>query len=337
MYSERKQLYAELEAARDSRVICYVTGDRPGLETKIHAEVYDFFVNHLDSIGVVPRISLYLYTRGGDTLAAWTLLNLMRQFCDELEVLVPSKAHSAGTLMCLGSSRIVMTKQATLGPIDPSITTPLNPAIPGAPPTAHFPVSVEAINGYIALAREQLSIEDSRDLSAILMKLSEYVHPLVLGQVFRSKSQIQMLARRLITEQVSDEEQVERIISFLCSESGSHDYTIHRREARDDLNLNVEKPDDALYTIMKRTYDDIANELELTMKFDPNTVLGADNQKKYLLKRCIIESVEGGSHYFCSEGMLTRKQVQQKGPAGPVTVMQINDARSFEGWRYAPA
>ncbi|MDD2238209.1 MAG: ATP-dependent Clp protease proteolytic subunit [Kiritimatiellae bacterium] len=132
MYTQRKQLIQELEASRESRVLCYVTGDRRGLETQISSETYDLFVNHLDTIGPVKRISLYLYTRGGDTLAAWSIINLIRQFADELEVIVPSKCHSAGTLMCLGANSIIMTKQATLGPIDPSVNNPLNPQIPRA-------------------------------------------------------------------------------------------------------------------------------------------------------------------------------------------------------------
>ena len=59
-----------------------------------------------------------MYTRGGNTLAGWSIINLIRQFCDELEIIIPSKAHSTGTLMALGANSIIMTKQATLGPID---------------------------------------------------------------------------------------------------------------------------------------------------------------------------------------------------------------------------
>lgn len=336
MYSNRKNLYQELENIRGSKVLCYVTGDRPGLETKIHSEVYDYFVNHLDMIGVVPKISLFLYTRGGDTLAAWSIVNLINLFCSELEVIVPSKAHSAGTLICLGAKRIVMTKQATLGPIDPSITTPLNPGIPGAPPDAKYPVSVEAINGFFEMIREQ-GIKDSNDLATIVVKLSESVHPLVLGQVYRAKSQIQMLARRLVTKQVSEKDKIEKIISFLCSESGSHDYTIHRREALESLELNIEKPDDCLYRLIKSIYDDIASEFELTTKFDPNTFLGQDMSKQYSLRRCIVESIPGGSYHFCTEGTLRRVQGQQPSPQGPIQVVQIQDNRSYEGWRYTNA
>jgi ClpP class serine protease len=131
MKAKRQHLIGQLEDLRKSRLLVYVTGDRRGLETIIHSEAFDIFTHHLDSIGEINKISVFLYTQGGETLAAWSIANLVRQFCKSLEIIVPSKALSAGTLMCLGADSIIMTKQATLGPIDPSVNTPLNPGILG--------------------------------------------------------------------------------------------------------------------------------------------------------------------------------------------------------------
>jgi hypothetical protein len=88
---DRLPLYPKLETERKTKVITYVTGDRPGLETQISSEALDCFVHHLDIIGPVPRITLYLYTSGGSTLASWSVANLLRQFCDELEIVVAGK------------------------------------------------------------------------------------------------------------------------------------------------------------------------------------------------------------------------------------------------------
>jgi hypothetical protein len=44
---ERKDLIAEIEKMRKSRVLLYVTGDRSGQETIIHRDVFDHFVEHL--------------------------------------------------------------------------------------------------------------------------------------------------------------------------------------------------------------------------------------------------------------------------------------------------
>jgi ClpP class serine protease len=128
-YKERVTLYESIEKSRDTHVIAFVTSDRSGMETQIAPDCIDLFVELLDAIGPTNRISLILHTNGGNTLSAWRLVNLVRTFCDELEVLIPSKALSAGTLISIGADRLLMTKQAALGPIDPSVTTPLNPQV----------------------------------------------------------------------------------------------------------------------------------------------------------------------------------------------------------------
>src|SRR5574344_274238 len=115
MYSDRIDLYKALEEELNTKIITYITSDRRGFETQIAQDVIDLFINQLDGIGVVPKISLFLYTQGGDTAAAWNIVNLLKMYCDELEVIVPHKAHSAGTIISLGANQIVMTKQATLG------------------------------------------------------------------------------------------------------------------------------------------------------------------------------------------------------------------------------
>jgi hypothetical protein len=284
----------------------------------------------LDKIGPVPKISLFLYTRGGDTLAAWSIVNLLYQFADELEVIVPSRCLSSGTLMSLGAKRIIMTKQATLGPIDPSINHPLNPQIPNGPPDARIPVSVEEIEGYIQLMKEECEFNPKHDHNKLIEILSDAIHPIVLGKVYRTKSQIQMLATRLLKHQVSDKRKTREIIRFLCSESGSHDYTIHRKEARDELGLNIEKPDDELYALIKAIYDDIADDLELSSKFDPNLLIGQNQNARYQLRRALIESLDGGSNYYESSGTMTRQLI----PQGNVVQNLINDQRTFEGWKY---
>jgi len=329
MSGDRFDLYREFETLRNSKILVYITGDRKQLETQISSETIDLFVHHLDLIEGTDKISLYLYTRGGLTLSAWSISNLIKQFCKEFEVIVPSKALSAGTLLCLGAKKIVMTKQATLGPIDPSVNTPLNPQIPGAPPTAKMPVSVEALNGYLDFAKEALG--EKADLTNVILTLSNSVHPLVLGESFRARNQIKTLARKLLARQIDDESRIKKILDFLCSESGSHDYTIDRKEAREDLGLEIESPDDEFYAVIKKIYDNISGTLELTKPYDPVLILGSDARKGYSFKRALIESVSGGSHCFVSEGELSQRIIQT--PDGGQQ-RQINDSRSFEGWRH---
>lgn len=322
MYRKRIEMYRQLENVCNSKVLVYITSDRKNMEAQIGTDVIDLFIKQLDKIGECKKISLYLYTLGGDIAAAWNLVNLLRMYCDELQVIVSHKAHSAGTIISLGANEIIMTKQATLSPIDPSINTPLNPLIPNGYGNT-FPVSVEAVKGYLEFAKNELLIKDDMALSNILVKLSEYVHPLVLGQVYRSKAQIQMLAEKLLQNQVTNKETIKKITSFLCSESGSHDYTINRREAENDLGLKVLKPSKEQYKIIKDIYDDIEEELKFNLPFNLEKINGL-----YVSKRVLVESIYGGADYFSTEGECVHMH-----DGNEQQIIQQNRI-IFEGWKH---
>ena len=329
MYADRKRFYQKIEGERNSKVIAYVTGDRPGMGAQIGADTPDIFLEHLDVIGKVDKISLIIYTCGGDTLAAWNIINLFREFCNELEVIVPNKCRSSGTLMALGANSIVMTKQATLGPIDPSITRSMSPIIPNSTPPQRLPISVESVKGYFSLLKEEFGASSDAALSAAYTKLAEYIHPLVLGDVYRTQKQIQMLAEKLLRMHNVEDQTIKHIVSFLCSDSGSHDYTINRTEAR-NLGLSVETPTQETYNELKAWFIDVVNELELRNAYDPAKIIGADQKVDYLFKRCLIESVAYGQDAFISEGTLIKYTVVVNGT--PRT--SIGNNLRYEGWRH---
>lgn len=337
MRANRIDLYKKIESQRNSKLIVYVTSTRGGLETQIANDILPKFTEHLDKIGDSQKITLYLYTNGGNTLAAWSLVNLIRSFCKDFEVIIPANCFSSGTLICLGSDNIVMTKQATLGPIDPSVNGPFNPNLPGVnDPNAKLPISVEYVNAYIEMAKTNFAITDQRCMADILLNLSDKIHPMTLGQVFRTRSQIQMLARKLMKWHKLTPEQEDEIVKFLCSESGSHDYSIHRNEAVEHLGLHVEKPSMEFYQVIKAIYDDISFELEFEHPYDPGILLNQMNPYSYKFRRGLIESLYNGTDVYLSEGTLSMTKVGGgMSPMGPIPVQnQLQDTRTFEGWKH---
>ncbi|ROL55704.1 hypothetical protein D9V84_10870 [Bacteroidetes/Chlorobi group bacterium Naka2016] len=198
-----------------------------------------------------------------------------------------------------------MTKQALLGPIDPSWISPLNPMDP-IKPAVRLPVSAEAINAYLELAKKELGIKDPFALSNILIDLAQKVHPIVLGHTFRLRAQIQMLARRLLRHQNLKQGQIEKVVKFLCSESGSHDYTINRKEAKNELGLNIEKPDDNFYQLIKKVYDNICLELKLSSTCFNKQLLGEKIEGEFCSRKALIESIEYGSNVLISPGKFKR-------------------------------
>lgn len=329
MYQQRLELYRQVEAERKTKVIAFSTGNRKGMETNISGDTIDFFTEHLDRIGNVPKISLFLYTLGGDTLAAYNIVNLIREFCSTFEIIIPNKCRSAGTLMALGADNIIMTKQATLGPIDPSLRSPLNPIAPNTNPPMQIQVSVESVKGYFGLLKKELGVSGSRALSPAYIKLSEHIHPLLIGDIYRTQRQILMLATKLLQVSKSPKKTRKQIISFLCSDSGSHDYPISRTEAR-NMGLRIESPTMEFYTGLKRWYNDIAEELCLFKAYSPVEEIGDEKDKRYLYRRAIIESVEGGQDAYISEGILSQEFI----PVNGIQQRKLRDNRIADEWRH---
>src|SRR5262249_38298000 len=94
----RSEILREIGTELQAGVLAYVTGDRENLQTDVSADVLRFLPRHLEAIGKRDRLALVLYTLGGDVNTPWPFVNFLRAYCDELYVLVPFWAHSAGTL-----------------------------------------------------------------------------------------------------------------------------------------------------------------------------------------------------------------------------------------------
>lgn len=319
-------IYQKISKLQNSKIIAYVTGDRKNMETQIGSDVVDIFGKHLECIGKTERITLILYTLGGDTMATWNIVNLIREYCDELEIIVPRKARSSGTIMCLGANKIILTHQSTLGPIDPSLNSPLGTKVKINGQEITLPTSVESVKGYFNLAKHELGIRASRDLIQAFLKLSETLNPLLIGDVYRRQGQIKMIAKKLLVYQNCKKKQKNSIIKFLCSDSGSHDYAINYTEAK-QLGLNVEIASDELNKLINDWYDIICDELQLNNPYNPIFELAQQNLKSYEYKRVILDSLEYGREQFVSKGTLQKINFQTGVPN-----QQINDNRVFEGW-----
>jgi len=107
MCKSSKQFICEIEENRGSKVIVYFTGDRPLASAMITEDAVRHLYDHLLSLKFERekkrRIDLFLYSRGGDVSVPWRIVSMIREFCEEFNVLIPYKAHSAATLLITGS------------------------------------------------------------------------------------------------------------------------------------------------------------------------------------------------------------------------------------------
>jgi len=323
-----------LEAARGSRVVCYLTGDRkPDLGAQIGMDVFPFFYNLLDRLGPKqPQVNLLLYSTGGATMAAWGLVNLFREFCDRLAVLIPFKAHSSATLIALGANEIVMTRTGQLSPVDPTITSPFNPVMPnqiaGVAPE-FLPVSVEDVNGFLELIRKEARVNEENNIAELVKILASDVRPLALGSVYRAKEQIRMLSRKLLGFHIDqrEHEKIEGIVAALTRELYSHDYVIGRREAKEVLGLNVLDCPATLEKALMDLFLTYAQDMFLNEPYSPEIALGSQTTKVVTFDRAFIETSDA-CYVFRTKREIKRVQIKQQGI--PIDVFQQRVLE--EGW-----
>ena len=97
---------------------------------QLHAESIQ--ITHVDLNGFMSCVHgmdwssglvLILRTPGGIPNAAETIVSYLRSKFSYMEVIIPTYAMSAGTMISLGADRIVMGRQSQMGPIDPQMWT----------------------------------------------------------------------------------------------------------------------------------------------------------------------------------------------------------------------
>lgn len=336
---ERLRLIRGLEEQRDSRVICYLTGDRRGFETKISSDILTYFYGHLLEIGKTEAIDLLLYSMGGLTMTGWRLVTLIREFCKKFSVLIPFKAQSCASLISLGADEVIMTKMGQLSPVDPSVTTPFNPTASPAttpgPSRQVLPVNVEDVVGYFNLAKEQAGLEKPEELDKVFDTLARNIHPLALGNVYKARLQIRMLAEKLLRMHLSDEEQMGKIVKAFTEELYSHDYLISREEAKNKIGLpSVVEPQPELETTIWELYKVYENDLEINNIFNRDVFLGESDQRTLVANRAYIES-SSKVHVFRTQKILRRVTQPLPGAAQGASQQvagMIQERVVSEGW-----
>ena len=74
--------------------------------------------------GIADRLIIVLTTLGGDPFAAYRTMQHLGALYKTIEAVVPDKAMSAGTLMCMGADKIYMFEGSCLGPLDLQVSHP---------------------------------------------------------------------------------------------------------------------------------------------------------------------------------------------------------------------
>ena len=285
---ERLKLIQAVEKSRESKLITYITGDRRGIPGQISSDAVRPMYNHVRALGFegVPRIDLFLYSQGGDVNVPWRLVTMLRQYCQELNVLIPYKAHSAATLISIGADRIVMSKKGELGPIDPILTRTEQ----GEQTAVVEQINVEDIMAFVAFLKERAGLGDQAALSSNISILIQQLSPWALGSIYRTHSHIRLIARNLLTshKETLEERQINLIVETLAEKIYSHGHAIGREEAI-EIGLPIEKPDAELEDRMWQLLEMYESMMNLDYPIDPKGIIppGKDEHKEDVILACI--------------------------------------------------
>lgn len=288
-FDERKSLIGQIEDYRKSKLICYLTSDRSGVPpAQISGDAIRPLYNHVRALGYagVDKIDLFLYSRGGTVDVPWPLITMLREYCKELGILIPFRAHSATTLIALGGDLIVMGKKGELGPIDPSMSKQV-----GEQATSSEQIPVEDVMAYIAFLKEKIGLGDQVALSNMSHILADKLSPWILGSMYRINSHIRSIARMLLISHNKplEEQKINSIIETLTEKTYFHGHAIGRREAK-SIGLKILDAPEELDNIMWQLFEEYEKLMKLNQPFDLRTSI-PDNQEEYK-EEIVIGAIE---------------------------------------------
>lgn len=249
-------------------------------------------------------IDLIIYSAGGVIDAPWAIVNLIREYYENLCIVVPNRAHSAATLIALGADKILMGPLGTLSPIDPQLN------IKQTEPSLNIRTGIEDIYGYYILLKETLDL-DSAGKTEALKLLANRIGPEILGQASRIRKEIRIVATNLLGLHMKDAQKIENIVSGLVEKLHSHKYMINRREAL-KFGLPVENLDGELEEIANNIVNSYVSESKMDEPgFD--IVFSAGETKRTIdMNRAYIENECKGIAYktqyiFHKDGKLEKR------------------------------
>jgi hypothetical protein len=219
-------LLTKWESMRGRKTILFWLGEAP----LKYLEDGDILVLYecLRSLGPTDRLDLILCTPGGFIHPARQIALLFRQYTSDFRIFLPYRARSAGTLLCLAATELVLGPLAELSPLDPNLRSNDND-----PSGASALVSSEDVRAFRKMAEDWFGLDEQEHRLRIFELLCQRFFPTALSSFFRADRQTRRIGEELLAFQLPDVEPSirQQIIDHLISGYDSHDCIITREEA----------------------------------------------------------------------------------------------------------
>lgn len=220
----------KLEELRKSKIIIYYSWDMLD-----HADAQQFY-EILDLYSPkIENIDLFILSPGGFSDPAFKIARLFQEYTQNrgrFSVLIPYYAKSAATILALGADEIVMGPSSELGPIDPQIEITDKSGRKRMVPLLALKDALKFIKD---------DIKENPSLTGMYWPQMEGIDVMSLGHYNREiesakQYAIQLLQARMFTD---DKTKSEKTATKLVDFYKNHRYVIDRKEAKEELELNI--------------------------------------------------------------------------------------------------
>jgi hypothetical protein len=222
------------------------------------------FIDQIETIKEGKEVDILIHSTGGDALAAWKIMSVLRERFDKVAVLVPFMAFSAATIFALGADEIVMHPHASLGPIDPQISI-------RNPQGEQRQFSFEDVGAFLRFLSEEMGITEQAYTSTIVDRLFSVVDPVHVGGAKRASELSTDVGERLLQLHMTGAEERTRartIAEGLNKSFFAHGDAVSRSRAR-ALQLKIADTNPQLEELIWQAYLGLESYMELRSAFNP--------------------------------------------------------------------
>jgi hypothetical protein len=251
--AQLQQALAAVATKRASNVLVYASGflQKPAVPPvflQINHEDVNGLMSVMYGMDWAKPLTLILHTPGGVTNAIETMGEYLLSKFKRIDVIVPTMAMSAGTMLSLAADEIIMGRPSQLGPIDPQM------------PIGQRSVSARAIVDQFETARVEV-LADQR-AAHLWAPVLQALGPALLQEAknaldYSEKMVARWMEKRLFAGRTDAAECAAKTASWFntSSQHKSHGQRIDRDEARlQNLNVTDLESDQQLQELVLTAY-----------------------------------------------------------------------------------
>jgi len=250
-WEHTQELVARLEETLKSKFIVFYADD----SHDVTVDDMRYLYAHLRKIGNKKSLTLLPVIKNGQLPIVWRMATLLREFCQELIIVMPEASSVYTTMLSLAADKILMNPLGYLTPIETKFKHPLLDS--GLGQNASIPLTevLQASNSFLIATDKPTKTKSDNTIDQ-----SSTINPLVVTAAQRQFALTQMLCTNLLNlgkKSTKNDIDTTKVVDQLTRGYPSEDYPITFSEVK-TMGLNIaettEEMNDLLWELL-HNYD----------------------------------------------------------------------------------